>query len=114
MSNFLCHFEILTSDLEKAKTFYSQLFNWEMNPWGTQGTYEHIKTPQEPSGGLWKTDEQKGIMIYFKVDDIEQTLNKVKQLGGKVTLEKTEIPNVGYYAIFSDLDGNQIALFNEK
>lgn len=53
-------------------------------------------------------------MVYFKVDDIEQTLNKVKQLGGKVIQEKSEIPNVGFYGIFSDTDGNQIGLFNEK
>ncbi|MCJ7507965.1 MAG: VOC family protein [candidate division Zixibacteria bacterium] len=114
MSNFLCHFEILTSDLKKAKSFYTQLFNWEMSPWGAQGTYETIKTSQEPFGGLGKTQEGKGVLIYFKVDDIEQTLNKVKQLGGKVIQEKSEIPNVGFYGIFSDTDGNQIALFNEK
>jgi len=111
MSNNLCYFEIFTSDLAKSKSFYGQLFNWEINPWGTQGSYEHIKTPQEPDGGLWKTEDQKGVLVYFKVEDIDKTLKKVEELGGKVILKKTEIPNVGHYAIFADLDGNQIALF---
>ena len=114
MSNFLCYFEIFTSDLEKAKAFYSQLFNWQTNPWGAQGTYESIKTPQEPQGGIQQTQEEKGVLIYFKVDDIQKTLEKTKQLGGKVILEKTQIPNVGFYAVISDLDDNRVAIFSQK
>ena len=29
------------------------------------------------------------------VEDIEKTLNKAKELGGKIVKENTEIPNVG-------------------
>lgn len=63
---------------------------------------------------MWKKEEQKGVLVYFQVDDIEETFDKVKHLGGKVILGKTQIPNVGSYGVFSDLDGNQIAIFSDK
>ena len=114
MSNFLCYFDILTSNLEKSKSFYNQLFNWETKPWGTQENYESIKTPQDPQGGIMQSEDEKGILIYIKVDDIEKTLEKTKQLGGNVILGKTQIPNVGWYALIADPDGNKFGIFNQK
>ncbi|MBV9707198.1 MAG: VOC family protein, partial [Chloroflexi bacterium] len=39
------------------------------------------------------------------------SLAKVEELGGKTVRSKTEIPNTGWFAIFTDPTGNTIALF---
>ena len=41
-------------------------------------------------------------------------LEKAVNLGAKKVKEKTEIPNVGWFGLFTDLDGNTIGLFTPK
>lgn len=50
----------------------------------------------------------------MQVDDINAMLRKAVKLGGKKVKEKTEIPNVGSFDLFTDLDGNIIGLFTPK
>ena len=40
-----------------------------------------------------------------------QDLDKVKELGGRVLREKTEIPGMGWFGIFQDPTGNVLALY---
>ena len=54
------------------------------------------------------------MLIYVMVEDIEQTLSKAKELGGKIVKENTEIPKVGWFGLLSDLDGNTIGVFKPK
>lgn len=55
-----------------------------------------------------------GIIFYVAVEDIPKTLNKAEELGAKTVKGKTEIPNVGWFGSFSDLDGNIIGVFTAK
>jgi len=48
------------------------------------------------------------------VDDIDTMLEKAVKLGAKKVKEKTEIPNIGWYSLFTDLDDNTIGLFTQK
>jgi len=41
-------------------------------------------------------------------------LEKAEKLGGKKVKEKTEITGVGWFGLFTDLDGNTIGLFKPK
>jgi len=38
-------------------------------------------------------------------------LKLAESLGGKIVLPKSEIPNTGWFGIFEDPTGNQIALY---
>lgn len=51
------------------------------------------------------------VLIYIASDDIDEDLEKVAQLGGKVIREKTEIPGMGWYGVFQDPTGNVLALY---
>lgn len=51
------------------------------------------------------------LLVYVSTDDIDATLAKVESLGGKILMPKTEIPQVGWWAVFSDPTGNRIALY---
>jgi len=68
------------------------------------------------SGGLDRKDRitPGNIIIYLLVDDINAMLKKAVKFGAKKVKEKTEIPNVGWFGLFTDLDGNTIGLFTPK
>jgi len=116
MANTICHIEIATTDLKKAEGFYGRLFDWKLKPWDSPD-YLMFETGKEPGGGLMKVDQVKpgeGVLIYVMVDDVDQTLAKAKELGGNIVKEKTEIPNVGWFGLLSDVDGNTIGVFKGK
>lgn len=113
----IVHIEISSTDLSKAQRFYSQLFNWKITGWEGSSDYLMFETGKEPGGGIQKVDKVNpgdGVLIYVLVEDIEKTLQKAKELGGKIVKEKTEIPNVGWFGLLADLDGNTIGVFKGK
>lgn len=115
MSASLCHFEFMSNDPDKCRSFYAKVFGWEFDD-ASMPDYTMIKTPQEPGGGLMKRpDEAPAPMlnVYFLVDDIEATLANVSQAGGSVLVPKTPIPDVGSYAMFADAEGICVGLFQK-
>ncbi len=109
----LCHFEFMTDDPEKCKAFYRNVFDWQFDDSSMPG-YTLIKPDKEPHGGLMQrpTEAPKAMLsVYFQVDDIETILAKVAQGGGQVLVPKTEIPNVGFYAMFADPEGIPVGVF---
>lgn len=113
MSNSICHIEICTTNLPKAEKFYGELFGWKIQSDVMDG-YSLFEASKPPGGGLQKVEKLKsgdGIIFYVLVDSIENTLKKAKTLGAKVVKEKSEIPNIGWYGVFSDLDGNRIGIY---
>ena len=116
MGSPLCHFEFLSNDPDKCKQFYSSVLGWEFDDSSMPG-YTLINTGGEPSGGLMKCpDEAPGpsLCIYYLVDDLPATLQKVTDGGGTVINDKTEIPNVGWFAIATDPEGISFGLFKAK
>jgi len=51
------------------------------------------------------------LLVYLATDDIDATLATVEAHGGKTVLPKTEIPHVGWWAVFTDPTGNHLALY---
>ena len=49
-----------------------------------------------------------GVLVYVDVTDIDATVARAKELGATVLMDKTEIPTVGWMAIFGDPGGNRI------
>jgi len=45
------------------------------------------------------------------VESIEQTVERAKSLGAKVTKDKTAVPGMGWFAMFLDPEGNNFAVF---
>jgi predicted enzyme related to lactoylglutathione lyase len=68
------------------------------------------------SGGAFVKPDGAGIKpgyvcTYVSSDDIDADLAKVQALGGSVMVARTEIPNMGWFAIFADPTGNPIGLY---
>jgi len=105
--------EIRVRDLEKAKNFYGNLFDWKIS--GDENkdwAYWLIDTGEKPSGGMWRFPEGKplGVLVYILVDDIDRTLEKVVKLGGKVVVPKSR-EGENFIATIADPDGNLFGLY---
>jgi predicted enzyme related to lactoylglutathione lyase len=55
-------------------------------------------------------------MIYLNGgDDLSGMLSKVEEAGGSVVVPKTQItPEIGFFAIFMDPEGNKVAMHSPK
>jgi len=107
MSNPLCHFELMTTDLAKCTSFYGTVFGWKFDNDSMPG-YTLVDTGQEPTGGIFSAPEVAPgpcANIYFQVDDIEGTLQRASESGGMIIVDKTEIPGVGHFGMFTDPEG---------
>ena len=51
---------------------------------------------------------------YIVVTSIDKYLPKINSSGGKITVPKTEIPAIGFFAMFFDSEKNLFGLFEEK
>jgi predicted enzyme related to lactoylglutathione lyase len=117
MKNKLTHFAIHIDDIDRAKTFYDGVFDWGFNSYG-QDDFLQIKSDKSESGELIGamqsrkyspvSDKIIGLECTIGVEDIDDTIEKVKNNGGQVIMPKTAIPYVGYIAKFLDTEGNLI------
>ena len=111
--NTICHVEIATKDGIKASEFYQNLFGWRLHD-DMGSEYIMFQPETGPGGAFMKSDDYvsgTNVVIYVEVDDIDACLQKALELGGQLEVPNTEIPNVGWFAHFRDLDGNKIGLY---
>jgi len=104
------HFEIAANDPDKAATFYEEVFGWKITKWEGPQEYWLVETgnEQEPgiNGGLLRPNEIfSGTVITIDVPDIDVFIEKVKQHGGEIVVEKHAISGIGYNAYAKDVSG---------
>lgn len=120
LANPFVHVELNTPDPEKAKTFYSQLFQWKLesvpNPAVPSGPYTMIEVGSGTGGGIMKQipGGPAGWLAYVEVEDIRATTQKAEQLGGKVMKDITEVPGMGWFSFIQDPTGSVLGLWKSK
>ena len=114
MSNHkIVHIEIPAHDPKVGSEFYAEALGWKMQEF-PEMEYIVFEAGDGPGGGFPKVDNQikaGDVTVYVSTDDIEVSLAIIESLGGKTVIEKTEIPQTGWYAWFSDPTGNTMALY---
>lgn len=104
-------FELMTTDVGAAKTFYKGLFGWEYETVPIPGSeYTMVKVDGVAVAGIMATVEEcKGMPpswdIYITVDDVDATVKSVTELGGKVLRPAYDIPEVGRFCVLQDPQG---------
>jgi predicted enzyme related to lactoylglutathione lyase len=112
-------FEIPVANMARAKAFYEYVFGYSLiaNDVGPlkMALFPSLD-PKLPgaTGSLVQHElyepSYKGAQIYFQVSEIESTLRRVMERGGKVINGKRAIGRFGFVAHFEDSEGNRIAL----
>jgi uncharacterized protein len=119
MGNPFVHVELNTTDVEKAKKFYGQLFSWKMEDveMGPSGSYTMIKPATGTGGGMLKhpmPGEPSTWLAYVEVKDIAEATKKAKSLGAKIVRDVTEVPGAGWLSIITDPTGATLGLWKPK
>lgn len=108
--------ELMTNDVQGAKTFYAELLGWTLQDYKPgEMDYTMVKAGDTEVGGIMTIPEQaKGMPpawgAYVTVDDVDATAARVEQLGGKVLVPATNIPDVGRFVVIQDPQGATLAL----
>jgi predicted enzyme related to lactoylglutathione lyase len=103
----------LTNDVDAAGAFYTNLFGWNAMTQNMSGIdYTTFMVDEQcAAGGLMQIRPEMGEgippnwFIYFSVDDCDATVQKVKDMGGKVHKDPMTMEEVGRFAIIEDPQG---------
>jgi len=119
MANPFVHVELNTTNVNKAKKFYGQLFDWEMEEvaMGPSGSYTMIKPNTGTGGGMLEhpmPGEPSTWLAYAEVKDIDAATEKAKSLGAKIVRGVTEVPGAGWMSIMTDPTGATLGLWQSK
>ena len=109
----IVHVEFSAQDREAAGKFYSDLFGWKIQQY-PEMNYATFDTGEKAGGGfnpVSETNPAGSVLVHVSTDDIDATLAKAEALGAKIVLTKTEIPDTGWFGIFSDPTSNMVALY---
>ena len=118
MENLVSFFEIPASDFKRAVEFYSGILGVEINETEMFGTRMGFfpSDGDNVSGAIVEGEDYKpstdGVTVYLNGgENLQVALDKVEKSGGTVIVPKTQIsPEMGYFAMFIDTEGNKLAL----
>ncbi|WP_410509562.1 VOC family protein [Methanosarcina hadiensis] len=106
--------------------FYEDVFGWKINRWGGPMDYWQITTGEQGQpgidGGLMKRQGKEpgeeavisSFVCTIDVPDIDEYLNKIKQHGGKVAMEKSKVPGIGQLAYCFDTERNMFGIIQPE
>ncbi len=123
--NPVVHFEMAAENRKRMADFYTKVFGWKTEQLGEEmGNYVvvrtsetdekgHPKTPGNIGGGFYQRmedPEQNHPSVVIAVDDLNDSIGKVKKAGGKILGEPQNIPGIGAYVSFKDTEGNRVGM----
>lgn len=112
--------ELMTTDVEAAKAFYTKLFGWDTEEMKMPGaTYTVVKAGGSEVGGMMAIPKESQGMppawgAYVTVDDVDATAKTAEQLGAKLCVPPTDIPDVGRFCVIQDPQGATINIITYK
>lgn len=126
--NPVVHFELPYKVGIRVQRFYQEVFGWQTECLGPKmGNYILATTALSdvksgaPAGAInggffpfkpnWP-DQCPSFVI--GVENIEESMKKVIEMGGQVLGEPYEIPRTGLYVSFKDTEGNRVSLLQPK
>ena len=123
--NPVVHFEMPAEDTKRMVDFYSHVFGWQSHFYGEEmGNYVTVSTAETDERGMLKKPGAINGGFYprnasmpnncpslvIAVDDVQEHIRKVKDAGGNILGEPTDIPGIGKYVSFRDTEGNVCSL----
>ena len=118
------HFEIQADDVERAKTFYGEVFGWSFQDWSqaTGSTYLGVQTGPDDqpgiNGGLLQRPAPvpaggqgtNAFVCTMQVDDYDQAEKRILAAGGQVALPKFALPGMAWQGYYLDPEGNTFGI----
>ncbi len=108
-------YELMTTDVEASKDFYTKLFGWTTVDTPACGMpYTMVKVNGKEVGGMMSMPpEAKGAPpnwgIYVTVDDVDAISKLAANLGARILVAPRDIPDVGRFCVIQDPQGAVIS-----
>lgn len=117
MGQPVVHWEFWSADPARISEFYEKVFDWQVRhipelnyrlveTGGTGGINGGIMTPQ---AGPWPGK----LALYIDVDDLDAYGKRITEAGGKMLVEKMDVPGVGQLSLFEDPDGRVLGMWKQ-
>lgn len=118
MKNLISIVEIPTTDFARAVSFYQSVLSIKIEEVDMDGVQMGVLPTDGETvnvvlvrGAEYKPSVDGTIVYLHAGDDLQIALNKIESNGGKVIVPKTEIsPEMGFFAMFLDTEGNKLGL----
>ncbi len=120
-NNVATWFELPVTDMQRAQTFYRNVLQADFKNEEMDGYQLAIFASEEGAvSGMLVLGEhyqpsQTGAVVYFNGgEDLSVPLDRAVKHGGNVLIPKTPIHDgdCGYFALFSDSEGNRVGLYS--
>jgi predicted enzyme related to lactoylglutathione lyase len=112
------HVELSTTDLGKAKSFYTKMFNWKLEDLPMpNGSYTMIQVGEGTGGGMMQQmipGAPSAWLAYIQVDDIHASTQQAKALGATIAKDVMEVMGAGWLSIIVDPTGACFGLWKPK
>jgi predicted enzyme related to lactoylglutathione lyase len=108
----MCWNQLASRNIEASKRFYGAVFGWEgtTTPYETS-TYTSFRLDGREIVGMIEMDRSwpRGLpshwLTYFRVDDCDAVAAEAVELGGEVSVEPYDVPQLGRAAVLADPHG---------
>lgn len=119
----IVHAEIPYEDSTRAQKFYESVFGWQITKmpdidyfWAnTAESDPDTMMPKNPGaincGLMQKQHPEHGPTVVIGVEAIDSHMKKIVDAGGEVVIPKMAAGEYGFYAMFTDTEGNHVALW---
>jgi predicted enzyme related to lactoylglutathione lyase len=109
--------ELGSPDMDASARFYSELFGWTTSPMEGDMPYLVIAASDGHSNGGIRPPMPPGTpsswLVYFAVENIDDAVARVTELGGAVLGEPTDI-GIAKIAVATDAQGGVFALYDGR
>jgi len=108
MGNAVLQFQIISKTPEETATFYKSLFGWTVDSNNAMG-YRRLNTGTKDGiqGGIWPAPPQSPnfVQLIVAVEDVKSAVANAVELGAKVIIPPTMLPEGDQMAIVHDPHG---------
>jgi uncharacterized protein len=116
MGQPVVHWELWSKNPEKISDFYQRVFEWKIQHL-PELNYRMVDTGggginrgiMQPQSGPWPGN----MAFYIAVDDLSRYGKRLTDGGGKVIVEKQEVPGMGRFSLFQDPDGRVLGIWEQ-
>jgi uncharacterized protein len=120
MGQPVVHFEVVGKDGDALRSFYGDLFDWEINAdnpmkYGVVDRESNLSSAGIGIGGgvAGYEEAEGGVTFYVEVSDVDAAIARAEELGGRKVMGAEQIMDGVEIGQFADPEGHVIGLLKE-
>jgi predicted enzyme related to lactoylglutathione lyase len=111
-----CWVDLMTSDIERSRSFYGELFGWTSEEPNEQfgGYFNFEKDGVRVAGGMPEMPDvpvSNVWSVYLATDDARKTVDAAAANGGRVVVPASDVADLGTMGVVSDPGGAVIGMW---